>query len=242
MTFAALAADYDGTLASDGRVDAQTLEALRRLKSTDKRLIVVTGRWLEDLRQTFDAVDLFDAVVAENGALVSMPSAARTLQVGEPPPEALVRALRGKGVPLSVGQGIISTSEPHETTVLEAIRKLGLEWQVIFNKGAVMVLPPGVNKATGLAAALKALKLSPVDVVGIGDAENDHALLSACGCSVAVANAVPTLKAAADIVTKAGFGAGVTELIDGWLSDPDRIFGRIARRVARPGGGDLESI
>ena len=85
--------------------------------------------------------------------------------------------------------------------MLEAIRELGLEWQIIFNKGAVMVLPPGVNKASGLAAALEELQLSPLNVVGIGDAENDHAFLTLCGCSVAVANALDAVKATADVVT-----------------------------------------
>jgi hydroxymethylpyrimidine pyrophosphatase-like HAD family hydrolase len=38
-------------------------------------------------------------------------------------------------------------------------------------------------------------------VVGIGDAENDHALLQMCGCSVAVANALDSVAAEADLVT-----------------------------------------
>ncbi len=58
-----------------------------------------------------------------------------------------------------------------------------------------MVLPAGVNKASGLAAALARLQLSPLNVVGIGDAENDHAFLRACGCAVAVANALLMVKA-----------------------------------------------
>jgi HAD superfamily hydrolase (TIGR01484 family) len=62
--------------------------------------------------------------------------------------------------------------------VLETIRELGLELQVIFNKGAVMVLPSGINKATGLRAALDELQLSPHDAVAVGDAENDHAFRS----------------------------------------------------------------
>ena len=53
--------------------------------------------------------------------------------------------------------------------MLEAIRELGLELQIIFNKGAVMVLPAGVSKASGLEAALALLKLSPHNLVGIGD-------------------------------------------------------------------------
>jgi hydroxymethylpyrimidine pyrophosphatase-like HAD family hydrolase len=61
------------------------------------------------------------------------------------------------------------------------IRELGLELQIIFNKGAVMVLPAGVSKASGLEAALALLELLPHDVAGIGDAENDHAFLRLCG-------------------------------------------------------------
>jgi hydroxymethylpyrimidine pyrophosphatase-like HAD family hydrolase len=56
--------------------------------------------------------------------------------------------------------------------------------------------------------------LSPFNVVGIGDAENDHAFLRACGCAVAVANALPVVKADADILTDASRGAGVEELIE----------------------------
>jgi hypothetical protein len=91
--------------------------------------------------------------------------------------------------------------------------------QIIFNKGAVMVLPAGVNKATGLAAALERMKLSPLNVVGIGDAENDHAFLSACGCAVAVANGLPMVKEDAAIVTKASRGGGVAELIGRLVAD-----------------------
>src|SRR5207302_8744197 len=85
---------------------------------------------------------------------------------------------------------------------------------VIFNKDAVMVLPAGVNKATGLATALAEMSLSPHNAVGIGDAENDHAMLALCECSAAVANALPVVKEKADIVIRGDHGAGVAELID----------------------------
>jgi len=51
--------------------------------------------------------------------------------------------------------------------------ELGLELQVIFNKGAVMILPTGVNKATGLTCALKEMELDPQHVVAVGDAGGD---------------------------------------------------------------------
>jgi hydroxymethylpyrimidine pyrophosphatase-like HAD family hydrolase len=103
--------------------------------------------------------------------------------------------------------------------VVEAIRELGLNHQVIFNKESVMVLPAGVNKATGLLAALDELGLSPDHVVGVGDAENDLVFLSRCGCGVAVANALPMLKREADFVTTSEAGQGVVELIDELLAD-----------------------
>jgi hydroxymethylpyrimidine pyrophosphatase-like HAD family hydrolase len=102
---------------------------------------------------------------------------------------------------------------------LETIRDLGLELQIIFNKGNVMILPTGVNKATGLAAALKVLGLSPQQTVGVGDAENDEAFLKMCGVSVAVDNALEVVKKLATIVTKGARGAGVTEVINRLLAD-----------------------
>ena len=77
-----------------------------------------------------------------------------------------------------------------------------------------MVVPSGVNKASGLTAALREISLSPRNVVAIGDAENDHALLNQCEYAVAVANAVPMLKEIADWVTMEEAGGGVAELID----------------------------
>ncbi len=220
MRYVALACDYDGTLALDGRVDERTVEALERAAASGRKLVLVTGRELDDLLRVFPRVDLFDRVVAENGALLYQPATREERQLGEPPPAALVAALRERGVtPLSVGRVIVATWHPHETTVLDAIRDLGLERQVIFNKGAVMVLPPGVNKATGLVAALDELGLSPHNTVAVGDAENDHAFLDVSECAVAVANALPMVKERADYVTRADHGAGVVELIEQLLAD-----------------------
>ena len=231
MYLITFATDYDGTLAHHGRVDAATIGALERLKVSGRNLLMVTGRELPDLQRVFDRFDLFDVIVAENGSLLYFPATQEERPVAAAPPPELVEALRARGVqPLSVGRGIVATWEPNQTAVLDCIRELGLEWQIIFNKGAVMVLPPGVNKATGLAAALDALKLSPLNVLAIGDAENDHAFLTASGCAVAVANALDAVKATADMVTAADHGAGVMETIDALLADERTFIARAAER------------
>jgi len=220
MHYQALCCDYDGTLATAGRVLPETVQALERLIASGRRLVLVTGRELDDLQRVCPRLDLFEYVVAENGALLYHPATGAETALADRPPESFIAALRNKGVsPVSAGRVIVATWEPHEKAVLEAIHELGLELQVIFNKGAVMVLPSGINKASGLKCALQKMRLAAHNVVGIGDAENDHALLGMCGCAVAVANALPTLKSAADIVTSADQGAGVVELVEELLRD-----------------------
>jgi HAD superfamily hydrolase (TIGR01484 family) len=231
MRYFALATDYDGTLAHDGVVSPVTVAALERLCETGRKLILVTGRELPDLLRAFSRLDLFDRVVAENGALLYTPATREEQPLGEAPPEVFVSALRQAGVtPLSVGRVIVATWHPNEQHVLKAIRDLGLEMQVIFNKGAVMVLPSGINKAAGLSVALEQLALSPHNIVSIGDAENDHAFMQLCECAVAVSNALPMVQERADYVTAADHGAGVVELID-MIVDSD--LAELAPRLSR---------
>jgi hydroxymethylpyrimidine pyrophosphatase-like HAD family hydrolase/energy-coupling factor transporter ATP-binding protein EcfA2 len=215
MRYLALASDYDGTLAHDGVVDEATLRAVERLIHSGRRLILVTGRELHDLQSIFPRLDLCERVVAENGAVLYDPATREMRTLAARPPQNFLDHLRQSGVPgISAGDVIISTWRPYETQVMEAIRDSGLGLQIVFNKEAVMVLPPGINKMTGLSAALQELKLSPHNLAAIGDGENDHAFLDGCECAVAVANAIPALKEKADFVTQGERGAGVAELID----------------------------
>lgn len=225
----ALATDYDGTLAYEGQVAPATIAALKRLHQSGRKLILVTGRELPDLQSVFSRLSLFDRIVAENGAILYTPATRETKLLAEAPSPALIHELRRRRVrPLSIGESIIATRRPHETKALEAIRDLGLELQVIFNKSSVMILPSTVNKRSGLRAALKSLNISRHNVVGIGDAENDHAFLKSCEFSAAVANALPSLKEIADLTTCAEDGAGVVELI-GMILDDD-LTSRNGRR------------
>ena len=214
MPFDALATDFDGTIAHDGHVDDTTLAALQSVRRAGLRLVMVTGRELSDLSNTFPHLAIFDRVVAENGALLFDPKTEATRVLAAPPPPAMVEWLTRRSVPLSVGHSIVATVERHESEVREAIRELGLAWHIIFNKGAVMALPADVNKATGLLRALEELGVTPGRTIGIGDAENDRDFLSACGLAVAVANALDSVKEIADVVTAGERGQGVAEFID----------------------------
>jgi hydroxymethylpyrimidine pyrophosphatase-like HAD family hydrolase len=234
VRYHALCTDYDGTLACAGHVAEETVRALEELRQTGRKLVLVTGRELPDLLRVYPHPELFDRIVAENGGLLYRPATREEVPLAEPPPPAFVEALRRRGVsPLSAGKVIVATWEPHQNRVLETIRELGLELQIAFNKGAVMVLPAGVNKATGLVRALEELALSPRNAVGIGDAENDHAFLASCECAVAVADALPEIKERADLVTAAACSGGVAELARRLASDDLRdVTPAISRRAA----------
>lgn len=216
MHYVAFATDYAGTIAHDGMVDGDTIVALERLRASRRWLILVTGRELDDLVRVMPRLDLFDCVVAENGALLYRPATREERVLAEPPPPRFAEHLREQGVsPLSVGRVIVATWEPNESAVLATIRELGLGLQIIFNKGAVMVLPAGVSKESGLRAALAELDLAPVNCVAVGDAENDFAFLNLCGAPIAVANAIASLNENAVLVTERERGAGVDHVPQG---------------------------
>jgi hydroxymethylpyrimidine pyrophosphatase-like HAD family hydrolase len=218
MLHCALATDYDGTLATDGKVDEQTLSSLRRFLLSGRKLVLITGRELPDLKQVFPQLGMFARVIAENGALLYRPSTGEEELLCAPVPLAFIGRLRRDGIPLSVGRAVVATMEPHHEAVRKAIEESGLDLQISLNKGSVMVLPTGVNKASGLRRALAELGLDPSGVVGIGDAENDCDFLKACGCAVAVANALQSVKSSVHVVTTGASGAGLIEIVDRMLA------------------------
>jgi hydroxymethylpyrimidine pyrophosphatase-like HAD family hydrolase len=230
MRFQALAVDYDGTLAHDGRVDESTVGALDRARKRGLRNLLVTGRELTSLLNTFERADLFERVVAENGAVLYDPStSAMDVLAGAPPP-AFLTALEQAGVPFSVGHSIVATVLPYDESMRKIIRWLGLEWHVILNKRAVMAVPSVVTKATGLSTALTTLRVSADETVAVGDAENDLPFMQACGLAVAVDNALPVVKDNADVVMPAARGAGVEAVVDRLLAGELDI---VAHRLKR---------
>jgi HAD superfamily hydrolase (TIGR01484 family) len=218
--FLCLVTDYDGTIADQGHVKPEVVAALERLKATGRRLVLATGRLLDDLLHAFPEVRLFDRVVVENGAALYSPVAGEERVLAPKADGRLLARLKQLEItPLSVGRTVVATWEPNQTAAREAIRDLGLDLHIVFNKGAVMILPPNVDKASGVLAALAELEIPAHNAVGIGDAENDQAFLTVCGCSAAVANALPAIKENVDVVLNGARGAGAIELIDRMIHD-----------------------
>lgn len=213
MRYLALAAGFDGTLAKDGRCDERCVDALRSLSASGRKLILVTGRELRELLEIFPEARIFDYVVAENGAVMHCPATRESRILAQAPPEILLQELRRRHVtPLSVGSSIVKTAQENEAQVSDALRKLQLDFQLVTNPGALMMLPAGVNKASGVWAALKELGMSRHNLVAIGDGENDLALFKFAAHAVAVQNADPLIQRIADHTTSGVYCDGFLEL------------------------------
>lgn len=213
--YLAVATDYDGTIAKDGRVKRSTRSAMAELRKSGKKIILVTGRRIISLLKVFDPLTEFDLIVAENGAVIYHPHSEKSQLLAQKPSQDFIDILTAKQVnPLTVGEVVVATWKPHHKTVTETIKTMNLPLEIILNKRAVMILPAGVNKASGLKVAIEQLNLSLENIIGIGDAENDLDLLNISSFGIAVANALPIVKQQADWVTSKKRGDGVKEAID----------------------------
>ena len=206
----AIACDFDGTGATNGHPAPELYAALAAARGHGIVTLLVTGRVLEDVQRACEELSPFDAVVAENGAIIHLCDMGRTIQLGQPPPEHFLGELRAQGVPFHSGAVIIGTWEQHANKLLELVRHLGIDGQLVFNRAALMLLPSGINKAIGIRRALDELGRSERSLIAFGDAENDIPMLISAEMGVAAWGSVPTVVALADdFVAKPG-GAGVS--------------------------------
>jgi hydroxymethylpyrimidine pyrophosphatase-like HAD family hydrolase/CheY-like chemotaxis protein len=205
--------DLDGTLSDSGEVDREAWEMLRMAKIAGLSIVLVTGRPLDSFAAEGPYAEVCEAIVVEDGAVVYFPRRDLvTLPFGRLAPAVLQR-LEALDVPLERGRANVATRVPHDEAVLEALREVGGGAVVEYNRGAVMVLPPGAAKGTGLRHALHELGYSARNVVACGDAENDRSLFQMVELGAAVANALPDTRALADVVVPEAHGAGARSLI-----------------------------
>jgi len=198
MKLRVLALDYDGTIATNGSLHAEVRAAIHDVRGRGVVVVLATGRMLADLRALIGDLSLFDAVVAENGAVLHLPRAERTLALASAPHEGMLSLLRARGMQPRSGSCVVELPAVDAHAALEIVRVLQLPLALVFNRDRLMLLPQAVSKATGLREAMRLLRLSVHNAVAVGDAENDHELLLACEFGYAVAWGSAALQAASD--------------------------------------------
>lgn len=239
MRYVVLAAGFDGTLARDGRCDERCIDALRQLSATGRKLILVTGRELRRLLEIFPEARIFDYIVAENGAVLHRTATRQSEILGQAPPEILLQELRRRRItPISVGSSIISMTTEHLEAANESLRKLKphMDYELVRNDEVLLILPPGIDKASGVSEALRDLGVSRHNLVAIGNAENDLPLLASAEHAVVVSNATESVKQAADRVTVGAYCDGFLELARDLISND--LASAVPRRRVVLGRGD----
>jgi hydroxymethylpyrimidine pyrophosphatase-like HAD family hydrolase len=209
MKLSVLALDYDGTIATDRGVDPDVRAAIAEARTAGITVLLVTGRILSELRRVAGELHFVDGVVAENGAVVHFPDSGHTSELAPRLSAALVQGLEAEHIAFRAGECLIDADSADSQRLLAVIQRLELPYVLVFNRGRVMVMPQGISKATGLQTTLEMLRLSPRNMVAVGDAENDHELLRLSEFGAAVKWGSAVLQATADSVV-GGRGPGDT--------------------------------
>ena len=207
-----LAFDFDGTLAVNGDVSPEVETALEQCRASGYVLFLVTGRRFETVTLGHLG-EIFSGVVWENGAVLSHTASGETyLPFGQLDPR-LLKAMEDAGIPFERGLAIAATWTPHDQALWRLLSTHGGTSSIEYNKGAVMVLPPGATKGSGLERLLALCGLSSRNLAAFGDAENDLSMLTLAEVSVAVGDAVPAVIETADVLAKTPGPQGVLEIL-----------------------------
>lgn len=214
MRYRVFITDFDGTLADKGRVAMATWTRLADFRREGGRVIVATGRRLDDLLEIFPLAGSLDAIVAEDGAVVTWTDSGEIHFLGDPPPAEALRWLRGRLPTAGFGQVIIAGSLEDLPVFEQWAERFGLNLRFQLNKHSLMAVPSGIDKATGVSRVLNRWGVDWNHAFGAGDAENDLPFLTRCALRATVANALPQVKLAAHFVAPSPASEGVQEILE----------------------------
>ncbi len=230
MKLGAVAVDYDGTIAIDGAFDPAVRAAIADVRLQGIAVILVTGRRLNDLRVIAGNLECFNAVVAENGAVLYFPESGQQALLGHAPNSRFLEGLRSRSIPFTAGDSVVEVDAARALHVLDLIRELEQPLILAFNRNRLMVLPQAIAKSVGLRRALSTLRISIHNTIGIGDAENDHDLLDACEVGVAVEWGSPALRIVADEVILGNGPQAVASYLRGLIGHVRLSAAQMGRR------------
>jgi hydroxymethylpyrimidine pyrophosphatase-like HAD family hydrolase len=210
--------DYDGTLTFETHeIPKVARAALKKMK--EKKLAtlgIISGRDLPFLMRVDDSLaHVFSFLIAENGAISYFYDLKKKEVLGREWSEKARSALASSGIPMHFAEVMFATSIENADEVSAFLARAGLEAKLVPNRDSLMVLPPNVDKGTGVATTVEHFGTTrKLFLTCFGDGENDLALFAPADLRVAVANAVGALKSIADVVTKEPGGYGVAEYLN----------------------------
>jgi hydroxymethylpyrimidine pyrophosphatase-like HAD family hydrolase len=215
--FKMLAMDYDGTIATKGKIAGNVEKALLQVKENGYLIGIVTGRGFDDLLRICPQIKIFDLIVAENGAILYFPSQDKIDHLASKPPIEFIARLMEHSIPFYQNRIMATVRRKFIEKVNALIDEFQFPLHIICHKDYGLILPLGINKAKGLEKALLHFDITNNQVIAVGDAENDLDFLDYCGLKVAVSNAEDAVKAKADWIANKEEGEGVAEFVREYL-------------------------
>lgn len=210
--------DLDGTLTNGGEdpLKPHVKASLVYLKNCGWTLMLATGRDRKYLMQRTDLREIFDAWITEAGLSVYVPNTGIYRCFADD--HWIMRAKKLAVFPfVEEKENTVAFRFEYLDIVKTEILRLGINAVFKNNKGVVLLLPEGIDKAFGVKEALKLLNVDGC-LIAIGDAEVDLELFTIADFKAVVANAEQALKEKADYVANQENGDGVVEIIKALLS------------------------
>lgn len=126
---------------------------------------------------------------------------------------------------------VVYSQAPHLTPVVVARLQeyIGNQAHVVAsNTQIVEIITPGISKATGMAWLAAYLGVPREETIAIGDSDNDAEMLEWAGLGIAMGNATPAAKAAADWIAPSVEEDGVAVALQRFVLQPvHRVIDRL---------------
>jgi phosphoglycolate phosphatase (TIGR01487 family) len=216
----AIVTDIDGTITDmRRRVQWEAIEALRSIQEKGICTMIASGNVLPVAFGLHTFIGMNGPIIAENGGIVAMGQEIHYVHSNGKSMEAFEYLRERMPVERLFTDRWRETQVALKLTVDPDVVRAALSgWDIeIETTGfAIHLMEKGHSKMSGVRKACELLGIDVDEVAAFGDSDNDAKMLRGCGKGIAVANASPEAKGAADYVAQAENGAGVVEGLE-WL-------------------------
>lgn len=227
----ALVTDVDGTITDRRRrINTDAIETLRTLIDAEIEVVLASGNTVCFMDSISKMIGTDGTIIGENGGVYRRGFSGPLQVVGDRQVcleafEILRDYFAGKGVELEqysaeyrfADVAFARNIDPAEAQAV--IQVQGLDVRVLDTGFAIHLQPPGVSKGAAMRELAVEMGIPTSEILAIGDSENDIEMLEAAGVGVAVANATPATRMAADVVTSRPHGDGFVEAVKMHYSD-----------------------
>lgn len=229
MKYEVLVLDLDGTLTNSRKeISEATKEGLLEIQKAGKIIVLASGRPVNGVAPIAEELEMHrynGYMLSFNGGRIAKCSTGEIIYNRTLPPEVIrpiweyAQTVPGLDV-ISYSDTQIISGDP--SVVKTVIAPLQEQYQDLLNiylsePFFLEIMPRNIDKAYALQKLLSHLGLTAENMICCGDGFNDLSMIKFAGLDVAMANAQPAVKEAADFITYSNDEDGILHVIDLFL-------------------------